>query len=86
MVDVSDLGSASARRAFVIAFTEALHEANAEPLHLVLDEADLWAPQRVPSNGHDLLDRIEEVVRRGRVRGFVPWLISSVRRCCTRTC
>ena len=76
VVDVSDLGSASARRAFVTAFTEALHEANAEPLHLVLDEADLWAPQRVPPDGHDLLDRIEEVVRRGRVRGFVPWLIT----------
>ncbi len=76
VVDVSDLGSASARRAFVTAFTEALHEANAEPLHLVLDEADLWAPQRVPPGGHDLLDRIEEVVRRGRVRGFVPWLIT----------
>ena len=28
------------------AFSEALYEANEEPLHLVLDEADLWAPQR----------------------------------------
>jgi len=76
VVDVSDLGSASARRAFVTAFTEALHEANAEPLHLVLDEADLWAPQRVQLDGYDLLGRIEEIVRRGRVRGFVPWLIT----------
>jgi hypothetical protein len=25
-------------------FSEALYEANEEPLHLVLDEADLWAP------------------------------------------
>ena len=76
VVDVSDLGSAAARRAFVTAFTEALHEANIEPLHLVLDEADLWAPQRVQPDGHDLLGRIEEIVRRGRVRGFVPWLIT----------
>ncbi len=34
VVDVSDLGSAAVRRAFVTAFTGALHEANAEPLAL----------------------------------------------------
>ena len=76
VVDVSDFGSAAARRAFVTAFTKALYEANTEPLHLILDEADLWAPQRAQSGGHELLGRIEEIVRRGRVRGFVPWLIT----------
>ncbi len=76
VVDVSDLGSAAVRRSFMAAFTEALYQANTEPLHLVLDEADLWAPQRVPPDGHDLLGRVEEIVRRGRVRGFVPWLIT----------
>ena len=49
---------------------------NTEPLHLVLDEADLWAPQRVQQDGFGLLGRVEEIVRRGRVRGFVPWLIT----------
>ena len=58
------------------AFTEALYAANTEPLHLMLDEADLWAPQRAQPGGQDLLNRIEEIVRRGRVRGFVPWLMS----------
>ena len=76
VVDVSDLGSAAVRRAFMTAFTEALYDSNTEPLHLVLDEADLWAPQRVPPDGYDLLGRVEEIVRRGRVRGFVPWLIT----------
>ena len=76
VVDVSDLGSAADRRAFMTAFTEALYGSNAEPLHLVLDEADLWAPQRVPPDGAGLLRRVEEIVRRGRVRGFVPWLIT----------
>ncbi len=76
VVDVSDLGSAAARRAFMTAFTAALYEANTEPLHLVLDEADLWAPQRAQSGGHERLRRVEEIVRRGRVRGFVPWLIT----------
>ena len=41
VVDMSDLGSAAARRGFMTAFTEALYGANTEPLHLVLDEADL---------------------------------------------
>ncbi len=76
VVDVSDLGSPAARRSFMTAFTAALYEANTEPLHLVLDEADLWAPQRVQPDGLDLLGRVEEIVRRGRVRGFVPWLIT----------
>jgi hypothetical protein len=76
VVDVSDLGSAPARRSFMTAFTESLYDSNTEPLHLVLDEADLWAPQRVQLDGYDLLGRIEEIVRRGRVRGFVPWLVT----------
>jgi len=76
VVDVSDFGSAAARRFFMTAFTEALYAANTEPLHLVLDEADLWAPQRTQPDGLDLLGRVEEIVRRGRVRGFVPWLIT----------
>jgi hypothetical protein len=58
------------------AFTEALYDSNTEPLHLVLDEADLWVPQRVQFDGYDLLGRVEEIVRRGRTRGFVPWLIT----------
>ena len=76
VVDVSGLGSAALRRSFMTAFTGALHAANTEPLHLVLDEADLWAPQRAQPDGHDLLQRVEEIVRRGRIRGFVPWLIT----------
>jgi len=76
VVDVSDFGSGAARRFFVTAFTEALYAANSEPLHLVLDEADLWAPQRTQPDGLELLGRVEEIVRRGRVRGFVPWLIT----------
>jgi len=76
VVDVSGLGSATARRSFMTAFTGALYAANTEPLHLVLDEADLWAPQRTQPDGLELLGRVEEIVRRGRVRGFVPWLIT----------
>ena len=76
VVDLSELGSNAARRRFMAAFAEALYEANKEPLHLVLDEADLWAPQRPLPDQTGLLGHIEEIVRRGRVRGFIPWLIT----------
>jgi Helicase HerA, central domain len=76
VVDLSELGSNAARRRFMAAFSEALYEENEEPLHLVLDEADLWAPQRPIKGWEGLLGHIEEIVRRGRVRGFIPWLIT----------
>jgi hypothetical protein len=76
VVDLSELGSNAARRRFMAAFAEALYETNEEPLHLVLDEADLWAPQRPLPDQTGLLGHIEEIVRRGRVRGFIPWLIT----------
>jgi hypothetical protein len=76
VADLSDLGSNAARRRFMAAFAEALYDANEEPLHLVLDEADLWAPQRPIKGWEGLLGHIEELVRRGRVRGFIPWLIT----------
>ena len=76
VVDLSEFASTAARRLFMTAFAEALHHVNTEPLHLILDEADLWAPQRAQAKGQALLGRIEEIVRRGRVRGFVPWLIT----------
>jgi hypothetical protein len=76
VVDLSELGSNAARRRFMGAFCEALYEANEEPLHLVFDEADLWAPQRPLPDQTGLLGHMEEIVRRGRVRGFIPWLIT----------
>jgi hypothetical protein len=76
VVDLSELGSNAARRRLMAAFSEALYEVNEEPLHLVLDEADLWAPQRPIKGWEGLLGHIEEIVRRGRVRGFIPWLIT----------
>lgn len=76
VVDLSELGSSAARRRFMTAFAESLFEANTEPLHLVLDEADLWSPQRPLPEATVLLGRIEEIVRRGRVRGFIPWLMT----------
>lgn len=76
VVELSEFGSAAARRRFMTGFAEALYETNMEPLHLVQDEADLWAPQRPLPEANMLLGRTEEIVRRARVRGFIPWLIT----------
>lgn len=76
ILDLSDLPSGAARRRFMTAFMERLYERNREPLHLILDEADLWAPQRPGPDQLTLFSRVDEIVRRGRVRGFIPWLIT----------
>jgi hypothetical protein len=55
---------------FMLDFAERLYHRNRAPLHLVLDEADAFAPQR-PMHGQErLLGAIEDLVRRGRARGI----------------
>jgi len=80
ILDLSQLGSKAAERRFMLAFLEALYRrVNGEPLHLVFDEADMWAPQRLLDKEGDaakLLGMMETIVRRGRVKGFIPWLIT----------
>ena len=81
IVSLGALRTEAARRRFMVAFLDALYEATdpdkSEPYTVVFDEADMWAPQK-PFGGHaeQLLHLMEEIVRRGRVRGFTPWLIS----------
>lgn len=77
IVDLSELPSQAARRRFMKAFAEAIYSKNAETLHLILDEADLWCPQKPMEDVAAVLGaRIDEIVRRGRIKGFVPWLIT----------
>ena len=75
-VDLSTLRGSTARRRFMAAFCQTLYETNEELHQLILDEADLWAPQRPIKGWESLLGDIEEIIRRGRVRGFIPWLIT----------
>lgn len=80
ILDLSQLGTKAAERRFMLAFLSALYRhVNGQPLHVVFDEADMWAPQRLldkEGEAAKLLGMMETVVRRGRVKGFVPWLIS----------
>lgn len=75
IVSLGGLPSKSAERRFMLAFLEAIYRhASGNPVHLIFDESDLWAPQK--SSEPMLQSRMEEIVRRGRVRGFIPWLIT----------
>lgn len=64
------------RRAFAADFLETLYWRNREPLHLIIDEADEFAPQRAPAGIERLLGATEDIVRRGRVRGLGVTLCS----------
>lgn len=63
---------------FMTAFAEAIYRRNRAPLHLVLDEADAFAPQRTMKGegAERLLGAIEDLVRRGRARGIGVTLIT----------
>ncbi len=80
IIDLSELGKKASERRFMLGFLTALYrETNKEPVHLIIDEADMFAPQRLLDKEGDaakLLGMMETVVRRGRVRGFIPWLIT----------
>lgn len=75
VLDLSRMRSAEADR-FMLAFAEKLYHRNRRPLHLVLDEADQWAAQRPLHGKERLLGAIEDIVRRGRVRGIGITLVT----------
>lgn len=76
VIDTSALKSKAAERRFMLDFLDAIFEANREDIVLVVDEADRFSPQRMNPESARLHERMEEIVRRGRVRGFTPWLIT----------
>lgn len=75
ILDLSQMRKEPQRR-FMTAFAERLYYANRDPLHLVLDEADLFAPQRPVRGQERLLGAMEDIVRRGRARGLGCTLIT----------
>jgi hypothetical protein len=75
VIDLSHFRKAEQDR-FVTAFAETLYRKNRAPLHLVLDEADAFAPQRPMPGQQAMLGAIEDLVRRGRARGLGLTLIT----------
>lgn len=80
IVDLSEIGTKAGERRFMLYFLTALYrKSKDEPLHLVIDEADMFAPQKIndkEGEASKLLGMMETVVRRGRIKGFIPWLIT----------
>lgn len=80
ILDLSQIGTKAGERRFMLAFLTALYRGvNGSPVHLIIDEADMWAPQRLldkEGEAAKLLGMMETIVRRGRIKGFIPWLIT----------
>lgn len=68
VLDLSLMRKGKQRR-FVTDFMERLYQRNREPLHVIVDEADLFAPQRGGAETARMLGAYEDLVRRGRARG-----------------
>lgn len=67
--------SKTKQRQFVTEFCERIYErkgepAHQQPLHIVIDEADAFAPQRVPAGQERMLGAVDDLVRRGRSSGI----------------
>lgn len=75
VIDLLLMRKAEQRR-FVLAFVEQLYHRNREPLMLVVDECDLFVPQRPMKGEERLLGAMEDLVRRGRKLGIGVTLIS----------
>jgi hypothetical protein len=80
IIDLSEIGTKAGERRFMLHFLTALYrKSKDEPLHLVIDEADMFCPQKLMDKDGEaakLLGMMETVVRRGRIKGFIPWLIT----------
>jgi hypothetical protein len=76
ILDLSGLGSRAAERQFGLDFFERLYRGNSTLVHVLLDEADLFAPQKPAAGDQPLLGVTENIVRRGRNRGIAITLIS----------
>jgi hypothetical protein len=63
---------------FMTAFAETLYRKNRAPLHLMVDEADAFAPQKTMhgEGAERLLGAMEDIVRRGRARGLGVTLVT----------
>lgn len=69
VLSTKHFGSRAAERRFAMDFLERLYRRNSELVHLMIDEADLFAPQKPRRDDAQLLAIAENIVRRGRNNG-----------------
>lgn len=69
IIDLKRFRKGASKR-FVTDFLEALYHKNEESMHLVVDEADAFAPKKVGHADARMLGAMEDIFRRGRARGI----------------
>lgn len=69
IIDLGNLSNAQMKR-FAADFAERLYQKNREPLHLIVDEADMFIPQKPVEGEQRMLGAFDKIVRRGRARGL----------------
>lgn len=76
VVDLSGMESRDQRR-FALNFMRALRKKPRTFFHLIVDEADEFAPQTAPDDiGFELTEQMKWVAKRGRLSGFVMMAIT----------
>lgn len=75
VLDLSHMSKNQART-FATAFAERLYHRNRDPLHVVIEEADVLVPQRASADTARLLGAMEDLAKRGRHRGIGLTVVS----------
>jgi hypothetical protein len=75
ILDMTGFESDAAQQRFVTDFSDQLYRRNRRPLHLVLEEADEFAPQQPMRDQTVMVNRVQRLARRGRQRGIGLTLI-----------
>lgn len=76
VIDISKMRTTEWRPLLLDFFTR-LYSSNTRPLHLIIDEADVVSPQQARSGSSQALhDVVDDIVRRGRVKGIGCTLIT----------
>lgn len=75
VIDISNMSGGEQIR-FLTDLFERLFVKNRGPLTLVMDEADVMAPQNPLPDQRRLQGAVNKIVRRGRIKGFRPLMIT----------
>lgn len=79
ILDVSEFPSKASQRRFATDFGDRLFRRkaqNRDVLHVFIDEADVFVPQKIPKGHEKMVGIYEEIVRRGGIRGLGTTMIS----------
>jgi hypothetical protein len=76
VLDLSEFQSEGDKKHFLLDFARRLYQKNENPLHLFLEEADDYIPQKPMRDEAYLLRAWENIVRRGRSRGLGMTMIT----------